>query len=72
MAQFNYFNKEACKYSVHFYNQKHGFFFIIKHAILQSLQLNYSYLFCLFGLRLYVPVNNFTIMLRRFPGLNQY
>ena len=26
----------------------------------------------LFGLMLYVPVNNFSIMSDRFPGLNQY
>ena len=28
--------------------------------------------FCLFGLRLYVPVNNFSVMSGRFPGLKQY
>ena len=27
---------------------------------------------CLFGLRLYVPENNFSNMSGRFPGLNQY
>ena len=27
---------------------------------------------CLFELRLFVPVNNFSVMLGRFPGLNQY
>ena len=26
--------------------------------------------FYLFGLRLYVPVNFYSVMLRRFPGLN--
>ena len=29
-------------------------------------------LFVLFGLRLYVPVNNFSVMSGRFPWLNQY
>ena len=29
-------------------------------------------LFGLFGLRLYIPDNNFSVMLGRFPGLNQY
>ena len=28
--------------------------------------------FLLFGVRLYVPVNNFSVMLGRFPWLNQY
>ena len=29
-------------------------------------------LLCLFGLRLYIPVNNFSVMWGCFPGLNQY
>ena len=28
--------------------------------------------FVLFGLRLHVPVNTFSVMLGRFPGLNQH
>ena len=33
---------------------------------------NTLFLTCLFGLRLYVPINNFSVMSGHFSGLNQY
>ena len=34
--------------------------------------LLFHFIVCLFWLRLYVPVNNFSVMSGHFPGLNQY
>ena len=40
----------------------------IKFAIKTTI----SFYSCLFGLRVYVPVDNFSVMSGRFPELNQY
>ena len=44
----------------------------LENCILLLLILSLFSPTALFGLRLYVPVNNFSVMSGRFPGLNQY
>ena len=47
---------------------------MLTHLIIRQTQyhIHGNMCVCLFGLRLYVPVNNFSVMFRRFPGLKQY